>query len=229
MRFDIITIFPEFFYALNDYGVVGKAVESGKIKINPVNLRDYSQDKHKKVDDEIYGGGPGMLMSPQPICDAIDDLKSENSKTIFMSPQGKNMDNDMVIELSSFEHLIILCGHYEGVDQRIIDNYIDMEISIGDYILTGGEIPAMALIDSVSRFIPGVLGNSDSAVSDSLYNDLLKYSVYTRPADFRGMKVPEILLSGNHKLIEEWRMENSLENTKNKRPDLYEKYLKNKV
>lgn len=224
MKFDIITIFPSFFNCLNEYGVIGKAIENSKININSVNLRDYSNDKHKKVDDEIYGGGPGMLMTPQPIYDAISDLRTEDSKVIFLSPQGRLLNQELVEEFAKSEHLILLCGHYEGVDQRIIDNYIDYEVSIGDYVLTGGELPAMVLIDSVARFIPGVLGNEESLTEDSLYNGLLKYSVYTRPRSFNGHTVPEVLLSGNHKLIEEWRKESSLDNTKLKRPDLYEKF-----
>ncbi len=226
MRFDIITVFPSFFECLNEYGVIGKAIKDSKIEINAVNLRDYSNNKHKKVDDEIYGGGPGMLMTPEPIYNAIQDLKRDCSKVVFLSPQGKLLNQQMVEEFTGNDHLILLCGHYEGVDQRIIDNFIDYEVSIGDYVLTGGEIPAMVFIDAVSRFIPDVLGNEESAISDSLYDGLLKYSVYTRPSEFMGHKVPEVLLSGNHKLIEEWRRESSLKNTENKRPDLYKKYSK---
>ncbi len=224
MKFDIITIFPSFFNCLYEYGLIGKAIENSVIEINSVDLRDYSKDKHKKVDDEIYGGGPGMLMTAQPIYDAITDLSTEDSKVVFLSPQGKVLNQELVEEFAEYEHLILLCGHYEGVDQRVIDNYIDYEVSIGDYVLTGGELPAMVLIDSVSRFIPGVIGNEDSLTEDSLYNGLLKYSVYTRPREFNGHIVPEVLLSGNHKLINEWRNKSSLENTKLKRPDLYEKF-----
>lgn len=223
MKFDIITLFPEMFSVLEDYGVIGKAIESGALSLNPINLREYSQNKHKKVDDEIYGGGPGMLLAPQPIHSAICDIKKPESKVIFMSPQGKLLNQNLINTLSKEEHLIILCGHYEGVDQRIIDNYVDLEVSIGDYVLTGGELAAMVLVDSVSRFIPGVLGNEDSALLDSLYNGMLKYDVYTRPYDFLGMKVPDVLISGNHENIAKWREESSLNNTRLKRPDLLKK------
>lgn len=224
MIYDIITIFPEFFKCLEGYGLIGKAIEEGIIEVNPVNLRDYSENKHKKVDDDIYGPGAGMLMTPGPIFNAVEDLKKDKAKVIFLSPQGRPLDQELAIELGQEEHLILLCGHYEGVDQRVIDQLIDLEVSIGDYVVTGGEIPAMILIDSISRFIPGVVGNEDSLYEDSLYDGLLKHPMYTRPFNFRGMEVPEVLVSGNHALIEEWQREKSLEVTREKRPDLYKIY-----
>lgn len=220
MIFNIITIFPEIFQFLNSYGVLGKAIEKNIIEINAINLRDFSNNKHNKVDDEIYGGGPGMLMTPEPIYNAIKSIENKDSKVLYLSPQGSILDNSIAKEISDFSEVTLLCGHYEGIDQRIIDNYVDYEVSIGDYIVTGGELPAMVLIDVVSRFIPGVVGNYDSIVEDSFYNGLLKYPCYTRPRSFNGFKVPDVLLSGNHQEIEKWREEKSLEITKNKRPDL---------
>lgn len=220
MKYNIISIFPQMFESLNDYGVLGKAIDKGLIELNPIDLRDFSENKHNKVDDEIYGGGPGMLFRPEPLYRAISSVKSPGGKTIYMSPQGKTLDNNMAIDLSSQEELTIVCGHYEGIDQRIIDNYIDYEISIGDYIITGGELAAMVLIDTVSRFVDGVVGNNQSVVEDTFYNNLLKYPNYTRPRVFKGFEVPDILLSGDHSKIEKWRKEKAIEVTRNKRPDL---------
>ncbi len=225
MRFDVLTLFPDFILAMQGYGILGKAIETGLIELNAVDIRDFSQDKHRKVDDTIYGGGPGMLMTPQPLYDAIQSVTSPKSKLVFLSPQGRVLNQDLVEELSSEEHLILLCGHYEGIDQRIIDQCVDLEISIGDYVLTGGEIPAMVLIDGISRFVDGVLGNEESATEDSHYNGLLKYPVYTRPREFQGSEVPQILLSGDHAKIAAWRRQMSEEVTKKKRPDLYGKWL----
>lgn len=225
MKYDVLTLFPEVFEIFNNYGVINKALEEGIIELNTTNIRDFSNNKHNKVDDEVYGGGVGMLMQCQPICDALESVKKENSKVLFMSPQGKVLTQDLAKDLAKEEHLIILCGHYEGIDSRITNNYVDMEISIGDYILTGGEIPAMVLIDVVSRMIPGVLGRSQSYEEDSHFNLLLQHDEYTRPREFRGLEVPEVLISGNHEKIEQWQKNNSLENTKMKRPDIYKKYL----
>ena len=218
MKFDVLTLFPEMFTPLKQ-SVIGKAIEKNLIKIEITNIRDFSKDKHKKVDDTPYGGGPGMVMMPDIVYDAYKSVKTENSKVIYMSPQGKTLNQQKVQELSKEKHVIILCGHYEGIDQRVLDKIVDEEISIGDYVLTGGEIPAMVLIDSVSRYIEGVL-KKDSIQEESFSNGLLEYPQYTRPEIFEGEKVPEILLSGHHENIDKWRKEQSLKITKQKRPDL---------
>lgn len=225
IKITILTLFPEFIDSIRNYGVLGKAIEKGIIELEVLNIRDFSKDKHNKVDDEIYGGGAGMLMAVQPVFDAINFSKKDNSKVLFLSPQGEVLTQNKCKELSKNEHLIFLCGHYEGIDSRIVNNFVDEEISVGDYVVTGGEIPAMLLMDAVCRMVDGVLGNSESAPTDSHYNSLLQYDVFTRPRDFNGLKVPEVLLGGNHKEIEKWREKSSLENTKKKRPDLYEKYI----
>lgn len=225
MKIDVLTLFPEIFDFIKSYGVIGKAFDKSLLEINTTNIRDFSLNKHKKVDDEVFGGDAGMLMTPQPVVDAIESVKKEGSKVIFLSPQGEVFNQKLANELSNENHLILLCGHYEGIDSRVIDNYVDKEISIGDYVLTGGEIPAMVLIDSISRLVDNVIGNSESYKTDSHYNILLQHNHYTRPRDFRGLLVPEVLFSGNHKLIEDWKKNSSIENTKNKRPDLYKKYI----
>ena len=218
MKFDVLTLFPEMFEILNQ-SIIGKAIEKELIDINLINIRDFSKDKHKKVDDTPYGGGAGMVMKPDVVYDAYQSIKDRNAKVIYMSPQGKPLNQKKVEELSKENHLIILCGHYEGIDQRVLDKIVDEEISIGDYVLTGGEIPAMVLIDSVSRYVEGVL-KEESIKEESFSNGLLEYPQYTRPEVFEGMKVPEILLSGHHENIEKWRKEKSLEMTKKKRPDI---------
>ena len=218
MKFDILTLFPEMFEILKK-SIIGKAIEKNLIKINLINIRDFSKDKHKKVDDTPYGGGAGMIMKPDVVYDAYQSIKDKNAKVIYMSPQGKPLNQKKVEELSKENHFIILCGHYEGIDQRVLDKIVDEEISIGDYVLTGGEIPAMVLIDSVSRYVEGVL-KEDSIKEESFSNGLLEYPQYTRPEVFEGMKVPEVLLSGHHENIEKWRKEKSLEITKKKRPEL---------
>lgn len=220
MKFDVLTLFPELIELLASYSILGKSIAAGRIEVNAINIRDFSTDKHHRVDDVIYGGGPGMLMTPQPLHDAIMSVQKEESLVVYLSPQGKKLKQSIVNELSHHKHIILVCGHYEGIDQRIIDQYIDMELSIGDYVLTGGELPAMVVIDALSRFVDGVLGNEESAICDSHYDGLLKYATYTRPRDFQGHVVPEVLLSGNHQKIEDWRKESALENTKSKRPDL---------
>lgn len=225
MKIDVLTLFPEAFQYMNSYGVIGKAMEKGLLEINYVNIRDFSLDKHKRVDDELFGGEAGMLMTMQPIIDAIESVKTEESLLIFLGPQGKVFDQKKAIDLANEKHIILLCGHYEGIDSRIIDNYVDVEISIGDYVLTGGEIPAMVIIDSVGRLLDGVLGNSDSYKTDSHYNILLQHNHYTRPREYKGLKVPDVLFSGNHKAIENWKKQSSIRNTKMKRPDLYKKYI----
>ena len=218
MKFDVLTLFPEMFEILNQ-SIIGKAIEKELIDINLINIRDFSKDKHKKVDDTPYGGGAGMVMKPDVVYDAYQSIKDRNAKVIYMSPQGKPLNQKKVEELSKENHLIILCGHYEGIDQRVLDKIVDEELSIGDYVLTGGEIPAMVLIDSVSRYVEGVL-KEDSIKEESFSNGLLEYPQYTRPEVFEGMKVPEVLLSGHHENIEKWRKEKSLEMTKKKRPDI---------
>lgn len=221
MKFDVLTLFPEMFEPVKQ-SILGKAIEKELINLNLVNIRDFSKDKHKKVDNTPYGGGAGMIIMPDVVYDAYSSLKTKNAKVIYMSPQGKTLTQKEVEELSKEEHLIILCGHYEGIDQRVIDEIVDEEISIGDYVLTGGEIPAMVLIDSVSRYVEGVL-KKDSIKEESFSNGLLEYPQYTRPEIFLGEKVPEILLSGHHEKIDAWRKEKSIEITKQKRPDLIEK------
>ena len=218
MQFDVLTLFPEMFEPIKQ-SILGKAIENEKIKLKLVNIRDFSKDKHKKVDDTPYGGGAGMVMKPDVVYDAYKSVYEENAKVIYLSPQGKTLNQKKVEELSKEKHLILLCGHYEGIDQRVIDKIVDEEISIGDYVLTGGEIPAMALIDSVSRYIDGVL-SQESIEEESFSQGLLEYPQYTRPEVFEGEKVPEILLSGHHENIEKWRKEQALKITKQKRPDL---------
>ena len=220
MKFDILTLFPEMFEPLKT-SVIGKAVQKEQIVINLINIRDFSKDKHKKVDDTPYGGGAGMVMKPDVVYSAYQSVEKQpkKAKVIYMSPQGKTLNQQKVEELSKESHLIILCGHYEGIDQRVLDKIVDEEISIGDYVLTGGEIPAMVLIDSVSRYVEGVL-NQESIQEESFSNGMLEYPQYTRPEVFEGESVPEILLSGHHEKIERWRKQKSLEMTKKKRPDL---------
>ena len=219
MKFDILTLFPEMFEALNE-SIIGKAKEKSLIEINLINIRDFSKDKHKKVDDTPYGGGAGMVIMPDIVYDAYSSIKDrEDAKVIYLSPQGKTLNQQKVKELSKENHLILLCGHYEGIDQRVLDEIVDEEISIGDYVLTGGELPAMVLVDSVSRYVEGVL-NEESVEEESFSNKLLEYPQYTRPEEFRGKKVPEVLISGHHENIKKWREQKSLEVTKIKRPDL---------
>ena len=221
MQFDVLTLFPEMFNVLNE-SIIGRAKEKGLIDINLINIRDFSKNKHKKVDDTPYGGGAGMVMQPDVVYDAYKSVEDEKAKLIYMSPQGKKLEQKKVEELSKQEHLILLCGHYEGIDQRVLDKIVDEEISIGDYVLTGGELPAMVLIDSVSRYVEGVL-KDDSTKEESFSQGLLEYPQYTRPEVFEGQQVPEILLSGHHENIDKWRRKQSLKITLNKRPDLLEK------
>ncbi len=218
MKFNILTLFPEMFDTVQK-SIIGKAIGKGIIEINLINIRDFSKSKHKKVDDTPYGGGAGMVMRADVVYDAYKSIQDEKAKVIYMSPQGKKLNQQKVEELSKEENLIILCGHYEGIDQRVIDEIVDEEISIGDYVLTGGEIPAMVLIDSVSRYIEGVI-SKESTSEESFSNGLLEYPQYTRPEIFKDKKVPEVLISGHHENIEKWRKEKSLEITKKKRPDL---------
>ena len=219
MKIDILTLFPEMFSPLNE-SILKRARENNILQINTVNIRDFSLDPNKRCDDYCYGGGSGMLMTPQPLYDCINSVITPNSKLVYMTPKGKTLNDKIATDLSGCEHLIILCGHYEGIDQRIIDIFEPEEISIGDYVLTGGELPAMVLVDCVARKIEGVLGNCLSEQDESFKNGLLEYPQYTRPADFMGYKVPEILLSGNHKKIEEYRKEQAIQITKARRSDL---------
>ena len=218
MKFDVLTLFPEMFEIFNQ-SIMEKAIEKKLIDINLINIRDFSKDKHKKVDDTPYGGGAGMVIKPDVVYDAYQSIENKDAKVIYMSPQGNLLHQKKVEELSKENHLIILCGHYEGIDQRVLDKIVDEEISIGDYVLTGGEIPAMVLMDSVSRYVKGVL-NEESIKEETFSNGLLEYPQYTRPEVFEGIEVPEILLSGHHENIEKWRKEKSLEITKKKRPNL---------
>jgi len=218
MKFSILTLFPEMFEPIKQ-SIIGRAVNNNKLLIEVINIRDYAQNKHNQVDDTPYGGGAGMVMKPDVVARAISAVKSENSKVIYMSPKGKTLTQNKVVELSKLEHLIILCGHYEGIDQRVIDNYVDEEISIGDYVLTGGELPSMVLVDSVSRYIDGVLAE-DSTNEESFSQGLLEYPQYTRPEIFEGVSVPDVLKNGNHKEIAKWRRKMSIIETNKKRPDL---------
>ncbi|MFA5524450.1 MAG: tRNA (guanosine(37)-N1)-methyltransferase TrmD [Tissierellales bacterium] len=222
MKIDILTLFPEMFLNFLGTSIIGRAVDNNIVGINCINIRDFSKDKHKRVDDYPFGGGAGMVMSPEPIYDAITSVKEEKSKIIFLSPKGKTYNQEIANKLSLEKHLILLCGHYEGIDNRVIENYIDDEISIGDYVLTGGEVAAMAVVDSIVRLLPGVLNNQESFKDESHFNGLLEYPQYTRPRLFNDIGVPEILLSGNHKEINKWRKYESLKVTYERRPDLIE-------
>ena len=221
MKIDILSLFPSMFDGFLHESIIKRALERGQVEIQVHDIRAYSKDPHKKVDDYGYGGGQGMVLMPQPIFDAVEDLRTENSKVLLMTPQGKTYNQEIAYDLTQEKHLIIICGHYEGFDERI-RTLADMEISIGDYVLTGGELASMVITDSVVRLLDGVIAK-DSHIYDSFHNHLLDYPVYTKPADFRGMKVPEVLLSGHHQKIEEWRLEEQMKRTKERRPDLLEK------
>lgn len=226
IRFDVLTIFPEMMEAVLGESITGRAREKGLLEMNFINIRDYTKDKHKRTDDYPYSGGGGMLMTPQPIYDAYMSVAEGCEKkphTVFMSPQGSVFNQKKAVELSEKEHIVFLCGHYEGVDQRVLDMIVDEEISIGDFVLTGGEIPAMAVIDSVSRIVPGVLANEDSYRNESHFGGLLEYPQYTHPQEFMGVKIPDVLISGHHKNIEIWKRRQALLVTKKKRPDMLEK------
>ncbi len=223
MRIDIITLFPEMFEPVLNESIIGRAQKSGAIEIVCHQLRDYAFDKHRRVDDTPYGGGMGMLMKAEPIALCFEDICKQTDQKphfVYMSPQGKTLTQKHLKELSNIENICILCGHYEGVDQRLLDTFIDEEISIGDYVLTGGELPAMVFADALARMVPGVLSNNECFTEESHFNGLLEYPQYTKPSEWRGIEVPEVLLSGHHANIEKWRREKSLEVTKKKRPDL---------
>ena len=229
MWIGVISLFPEMFKAITEFGVTGRAVKHNLLQVECWNPRDFTFDKHKTVDDRPYGGGPGMLMMVQPLRDAIHAAKAaagEGAKVIYLSPQGRKLDQGGVTELAQNQKLILVCGRYEGIDERLIQTEIDEEWSIGDYVLTGGELPAMVMIDSISRLVPGVLHNDDSAGDESFENGLLEYPQYTRPPVFLDKEVPEVLLSGHHENIRKWRHEQSVKRTKERRPDLWEAYEK---
>ena len=217
MRIKVLSLFPKMFDGILNESIIKRAIDDKKVNIDVIDLRSYSKDKHNKVDDTIYGGGAGMLIKCEPVFDAIDDLKTKNTKVIMLSPDGVKYNQEKAYELSKEKNIILLCGHYEGFDERI-NTVVDEKISIGDYVLTGGEIPAMAIIDSVTRLLPGVI-NEESHLNDSFNNDLLDYPQYTKPQEYRGMKVPDVLLSGDHKKIDEWRREEQIKKTKKQRPD----------
>ncbi len=225
MRIDILTLFPEMCESVLGESIIGRAREKGIVEINCTNIRDFTNDKHNRVDDAPYGGGTGMIMQTQPIYDCYRDLcekLGKKPKLIFMSPQGQVLTQKKVKELAKEENIAILCGHYEGVDERVIEEIVDEEISIGDYVLTGGELPALVLADSISRMIPGVLANEDAFSDESHYSSLLEYPQYTRPPEWNGKKVPDVLLSGHHGNIEKWRREQSLKRTYERRSDMLE-------
>lgn len=242
MKINILTLFPEMFTAVTESSILGKAGEKGILDVRLINIRDFTKDKHRKTDEYPFGGGVGMVMTAQPIFDALRSLNlnvpdagsgakggsvegGAGGKIIYMSPRGKILNQQKIEELAEMEEITILCGHYEGVDQRVLDEWDMEEISIGDYILTGGELAAMVLIDSVSRFIPEVLGSEESAIEESIYSGLLEYDQYTKPREYEGLTVPEVLFGGNHKRIHLWQYECSLRLTKERRPDLFEAYL----
>lgn len=223
MRIDVLTLFPNMFEPLKE-SIISRATKTQKLEINVINIRDFSKDKHKKCDDYTFGGGPGMLMMAQPIYDAMTSIEGyKDALKIYLSPKGKVFNQGESKRLSKYNHLILLCGHYEGVDQRVIDLLIDEEISIGDYVLTGGELPAMVLIDSVSRLIDGVLGGDESAEIETFKDNLLEYPQYTKPREFMGLSVPEVLISGDHAKVDKWRREQSEKLTRERRPDLFDK------
>lgn len=224
MKFDILTLFPEIFDAVLKESIIGRAQEKNIIEVNAINIRDFTLDKHRKVDDYPYGGGTGMVMMAQPIYDAYMSIVEKldyKPKVIYLSPQGKLFNQSMAERLKEEKHLILLCGHYEGIDERIIEEIVDEEVSIGDYVLTGGELPAMVLIDCISRLVPGVLAKEEAYLDESLNNGMLEYPQYTRPYEFKGRKVPDILLSGHHANINKWRRRQSIKRTYLKRPDLF--------
>lgn len=232
MIIDIITIFPGMFDNISRYGVIKEAFVSGDCILNIYDLRDFTRDRHRKVDDRPYGGGPGMVLMAEPLDRAITHIKKKNSikdknlqRTILLTPMGKMLKQNTLKDLSALKNLIVICGRYEGVDQRLIDLSVDLEISIGDFVLTGGEIPAMVLIDGMVRLMPGVLGKAESLCTESFEDSLLDWPQYTRPPSYRGLSVPDVLMGGNHKQIEKWRKEKSAEITRKRRPDLFDKRI----
>jgi len=232
MRFHVMTLFPDMINSAMNTSITGRAIESGILSINAVDIRDYTLDKHKRVDDYPYGGGAGMVMQAQPVVDCYKAIVKDNNinkpRVIFLTPQGRTFNQEIAKELAKEDDLIFLCGHYEGIDERALELIVTDNISIGDFVLTGGEMPAMIMMDCISRLVPGVLGNGDSSEDESFSDGLLEYPQYTRPDNYEGLGVPEVLLSGHHANISKWRHEMSLARTKERRPDLYEAYIKNK-
>jgi len=223
--FRIYTLFPDFFSSPLKSGLTGKAVKSGIIRFEIIDIRDYSEDKFRRCDDYPYGGGSGMVLKPEPLFKAIDANEKSGSCILYTSPSGQPLVQEYVKELASLREISVICGNYEGIDQRIIDTFVTREVSIGDYVLSGGEYAALVIIDAVARYVPGFMSNADSLNEESFESDLLEYPQYTRPSDFKGLKVPDILVEGNHKEIALWRHENRLKKTRDIRPDLYKKYL----
>ena len=226
MKIDILTLFPEMFGPVTESSILGRAVERGLLDITVTDIRNFSNDRHNRADDYPFGGGGGMVMMADPVFGALESVNGSEKKVIYMSPRGKVLDSEKIKELADMDGFVVVCGHYEGLDQRAIDYWNMEEISIGDYVLTGGELPAMVLIDSVARLIPEVLGNENSALDESIYSGLLEHPQYTKPREYRGMEVPEVLVSGNHKLIDLWRFRESLLLTKKRRPDMFEDFVK---
>lgn len=225
MIIHVLTLFPGMFPPVLSESMLGKANEKGILELDIIDIRDFTLNKHKKTDDTPFGGGAGMVMNADPIFRALENIQVQGKRILYMSPRGKLLDQSMIEELAELDELTILCGHYEGVDQRVLDHWNMEEVSIGDYILTGGELPAMVLIDSVARLIPDVLGSPESLMEESIYSGLLEYPHYTKPREYRGLEVPEVLVSGNHRKIHLWKLEQSLKLTKERRPDLFEKFL----
>lgn len=229
MKFHILTLFPEMTDICLNASILGRAARNGCISFHTVNIRDYTENKHKKVDDYTYGGGAGMLMQAQPVYDAwksVQDAGGGSIRTVYVTPQGRTFTQEMAEDMAREEALVFLCGHYEGIDERVLEEVVTDHISIGDYVLTGGELPAMVMIDAIARLVPGVLHNENSAETESFQNGLLEYPQYSRPPLWHGKAVPEVLLSGNHKKIADWRLEQSLQRTRERRPDLYDRYIK---
>ena len=220
MKIDVLTLFPAMFAGPLDESIIKRARESGRLDLRLYNLRDYAHDRHRTVDDRPFGGGPGMLLKPEPIFEAVESLAGENTRVILLSPSGRTFNQPIASELAAFEHLLLISGHYEGFDERVREQLADDELSIGDYVLTNGALPVMVIVDAVTRLLPGVLGDDTSTHEESFNHGLLEYPQYTRPAEFRGMKVPEVLLSGNHAEIARWRAEQSRARTQERRPDL---------
>ena len=229
-RFHILTLFPEMVMDGLNTSIIGRAIDAGLLEINAVNIRDYSTNKHMKVDDYPYGGGAGLVMQPEPVYRAYENLTKDMKKkprVVYLTPQGTTFHQEMAKELAKEEELVFLCGHYEGIDERVLEEIVTDYVSIGDYVLTGGELPAMVMIDSISRLVPGVLHNDDSAGDESFENGLLEYPQYTRPVEILGRRVPDVLMSGHHEKINEWRKEQSIMRTRERRPDLYKSWLEN--
>jgi tRNA (guanine37-N1)-methyltransferase len=221
LRFDVLSLFPKTIEGFTEESILGKAIDRGLLEINSLDLRRWAKGKHREADDRPFGGGAGMVLKPEPLFDAIEEISNESTTVVYMAPDGEPLSTPLARELSESQHLLLISGHYEGIDQRVRDEVVDREISIGDYVLTNGALPATVLIDAVGRQVPGVLGDEESLTNESFENNLLAHPQYTRPAEYRGMKVPEVLLSGNHQEISKWRQEKRMERTANLRPDLF--------